>query len=440
MTGFSFDPVELSDDGTSLVSGDGNILEIPWAGSRLQRAAMVALSNNAEINAVTALATQTASATLHVSLTRTYVTVSAPERFSYAGGNPSANTSSNRVLMPVSSVLPATNGNLSGNLLSGANDRQAWSAWIGVRTDSAKLSFGVAAFAGRNFRVIVDDGTGPKFINKTPAATNKTDGSKSWVEIDFTGVYAVRDVWIEIERNTGVYDVSVEATSDVQPAEVRNRCTALFAGDSYSESQGATYVGQGWVPIASRLLGITDARQVAVGACGYFATNGGTRSTLRNQIPNWLGVNTDLTASEVDLIVIASGYNDRAAVVAATYTSAQIGAEAALTVQAARAAFPQAAIIVTGVWGGNFGPGATVIAMEAAIESAVEALNDPKVRFLPISTDVYPWLFGTGYVGATNSSGNSDRTITTDGIHPSDAGHTLIANRFAGAVRTLMGM
>lgn len=434
-------PVGSSDDKDFIVSPQGDeLLEISWAGSRLQRAAVVALANNAESSAVTSLATQTAVASLDASLTRTYGTVSAPQRFAYAGGVPSTNTSSNRVLMPVSSVLPATNGNLSGNLLSGANDRQAWSAWLGVRTDSAKLAYGVAAFAGRNFRVIVDDGTGPKFINKTPAATNKTDGSKSWVEIDFAGVYAVRDVWIEIERNTGIYDVSVEATSDVQPAEVRNRCVALFAGDSYSESQGASYVGLGWVPIASRLLGITDARQVAVGATGYFATNGGTRSTLRNQIPNWLGVNTDLTASEVDLIVIAAGYNDRAAVAAGTYTAAQVGIEAAACVQAARAAFPQTAIVVAGLWAAATGPDATITAIEAAVESSVEALADSKVRFLPVSTDVYPWIFGTGYVGATNGSGNSDRAITTDGIHPSDAGHALIAARFAGAFRQSMGM
>jgi lysophospholipase L1-like esterase len=405
---------------------------------RLRRAAIASLTNNAELNAVTSLATQTATASLHVSLTRTYTTLANPTRFAITGGAPVANASSNRVYMQVSSVLPATSGNLSGNLLSGANDRQAWQALVGVRTDSAKVSFGVNGYASRPFRVIVDDGSGPKYINRTGAAV-AADGSKTYIEVDFAGVYAVRDIWIEVERNTGVYDVSVVATSDVQPAIPRTSCVTLVTGDSYSESIGATAVAYGWAPTAGRLLGWSDVRQVAVGSCGYYADSSGTRSKLRDQIPRWLTVNSDLAASSVDAVVVACGLNDRT-LVPGTYSATQVGAEAAACVQDVRARFPAAVIVVVGPWGAAFGPGSTIQAIEAAIQSAVTALNEANVLFLPCSTEVSPWTFGTGYIGATNGSGNSDRAIGSDGLHPSDAGHALIAARFASAYRRAIGI
>lgn len=414
------------------VSGDGI--------ERLRRAAVAAMSNNAETNAVTTAATQTATGTLHASLTKVYSVITALSRFGWVGGAPVVNVSNSRIYLQVASVLPATNGNLTGALTGGtANDKQAWCGLVGVRTDSAKVSFGVNCPTGKLLRVIVDDGAGPRYINKT-AVASATPGSKSYIEIDFAGVYAMRDIWVEIEQESSVYDVAILPSSDAQPATVRNKCTTLVTGDSYSEGSGSSSRGVSWGAIAGRLLGWSDVRLVAVGSTGYFANASGVRSKVRDQIPNWLSVNTDLTASAVDLVVIAAGLNDRSLVQASTYTASQVGAEAAACVQSVRQTFPTAVIIVVGPWGAAYGPGSTIIAIEAAVQSAVAALGDGNTIFLPCSTDVSPWIAGTGYVGATNSSGNSDRAIGSDGLHPSDAGHALLAARFAAAYRRAIGV
>lgn len=49
-----------------------------------------------------------------------------------------------------------------------------------------------------------------------------------------------------------------------------------------------------------------------------------------------------------------------------------------------------------------------------------------------------PWTFGTGYIGATNGSGNSDFYITTDATHPVDLGHAHIGRVAADAIRKII--
>lgn len=42
------------------------------------------------------------------------------------------------------------------------------------------------------------------------------------------------------------------------------------------------------------------------------------------------------------------------------------------------------------------------------------------------------WITGNGKVGATTGNGNADIYISSDGTHPSNAGHEYLAWRLAG--------
>jgi hypothetical protein len=83
-----------------------------------------------------------------------------------------------------------------------------------------------------------------------------------------------------------------------------------------------------------------------------------------------------------------------------------------------------------GSWGAATGPSAAELAAEAAVQAAVTQFNDNLTFFCPWSTDPYgAWVNGTGKVNATNSSGNSDVYVSSDGKHPGTAGHLYIAGR-----------
>jgi len=121
------------------------------------------------------------------------------------------------------------------------------------------------------------------------------------------------------------------------------------------------------------------------------------------------------------------------------YTSAQIGAEAALLYPAIRAAYPDAFIVGAGVSPKNSGPAANYIAAEAAVQAAFAAWGDPFSAFIPVATAASPWLTGTGSVGSTNASGNCDVYLNSDGVHPAgEAGAAYYAGRLRDEYRRVL--
>ena len=88
---------------------------------------------------------------------------------------------------------------------------------------------------------------------------------------------------------------------------------------------------------------------------------------------------------------------------------------------------------------GARGPDAQTLAIDAAVQAAFAQWADPRSAFIPIASDASPWTFGTGYVGATNGSGNSDVAISADGTHPTDLGHVIYDQRATAGVRAAIG-
>ena len=136
-----------------------------------------------------------------------------------------------------------------------------------------------------------------------------------------------------------------------------------------------------------------------------------------------------------DLIVVANGYNDKAGTSSNVATLANVKANALSSWQSIRRLFPDSLIVILGVFAGRSGPDADSIACENGLKAQFDAWSDDFALWIPVSTDVAPWMFGTGYTGATNNSGNSDVVIASDGTHPGDYGHEYIGARFAAAFR-----
>lgn len=406
-----------------------NELEIAAGGGatasiqKLKRAAASAAAFNPEDAATFSGATVTVNATHDAALTKAYTVAANQASFRFSGGKPTLNAATTQLTFPVSSIAPDTTGNLSA-VLPSTPSYQAWGWEVEFQTESETVEIQVTGFTNHYFRLLVNG----QYVDKTPTVFTQNNAA-NYIKL----VFATRETrTIRYEGNVqdNFRGVAVLPTANIWPTYSADQITALCAGDSYSEGQGATQPGnQAWCKVMGRLLGWNDVRQVAVGGTGYI-NNAGTRSKIANQIPNWLTVNSDLTAASVNVITVAAGYNDYAT------SAATVAAEAAADVVAIRAAFPNALIFVFGVWAGVRGPDATTTAIETAILASVAAAGISNVYLIPVSTDAAPWTFGTGRVGAPNGSGNSDTDISTDGTHWSNQGHLNGGRRGANGIRS----
>lgn len=360
------------------------------------------------------------------------LTNAATNQVAWYGGTP-VGINSLYVAMPVTSVSPNTGGNIG----SGQGANSSWSAAYEIETDAISI------------QPIL-------YMDNVKKVMFQVDGQY----IDFTGstgTGAAADYCYQLTfasagtRRVRVMFSTNPSTGPVLPKAIRLSPLASmwkpsqkdvvkvgFIGDSYVQgTNGASTIypipNAAWPVLTCELLGFRDCRQLAVGGTGYLATNSGFFSKLRDQIPLWAS-----TQGPFDLFIVGAGYNDTPP----SFTAAAIQAEVTVYLQTLRARFPNVPIIVLGCQAGNGGPSANQIACENAISAGVtdylSASQDPICKFAPVSTDTPTWLNGTGKVGATNASGNSDTYVDNDGAHPSLAGAQYLAFRTARAVRVAL--
>lgn len=421
--------------------------------SRLKRTMARALDNNPlSLPARTDL-TVTQSATSDGTLTNlplaasNLLTANARDLVAWYGGYPAgASAASASVVVPVSSMLPG-NGNLQGYTNTPSNvtaDLSQWTAVMEFMTDATTVELG---FLLSNKRVVFLLVNGQYLVDRTTGWTGAGAGNaNSFLKIaGLTGINRITALFgvdVSGPSATMVAGLRTNALASVWKPDQQNVLRAAFAGDSFVEGQGLlangnfvhTVPNAPMAQVAGQLLGIRDVRQFAVGGSGYLADNNGTRSKFAAQIARWAPNGNGPTGQgPFDLIVINHGFNDQAQAAAAPDTfQAEVLADLRLI-----RSYSAAPIVVLGSQAGKRGPDANTLLVEARIKAAVEQVADPLCRFAPVSADVQPWISGTGQIGATNGSGNSDlyTSAAPDTSHPSLAGHYYLGQRVATAVR-----
>ncbi|TCR07284.1 lysophospholipase L1-like esterase [Neorhizobium sp. JUb45] len=374
-------------------------------------------------------ATTDAALAASIPLATANALTAAAAKVAWYGGVPAviANTF---VGMPVVSNLPA-NGNLAS--LANANvsaDLSMYNHAAEIMTDADTVEFSIYCRTDRKVMFQVDG----QYVSKAGHVGVTASNSYNFFKLTFTSKRPRR---IRILMS----NMSEAASSPTMLSAVRlSALSAFWKPDQsgvlrlgcYTDSYG---MGGGtqtnwdtpnaaFTTLAGELLGMRDVRQLSQFGTGYIATGSG-RSKLLAQIPRSIS-----QQGPWDLILVAHGYND------AAQAPATVQAEALAALRLIREGAPNVPIVVVGPWGGRTGPSAAVVGVENAISSAVTALADPLCRFAPNSTAAQPFLFGTGYQGATNASGNSDVYIGTDGTHFTPiVGHEYGAYRVATAVR-----
>lgn len=346
----------------------------------------------------------------------------------WMGGAPVPKSADVFVMQPVSSSAPST-GNLVGYAGAGiTSDMNQWNAGIEIMDDGATVEF--SAYVPETTRKIMFQVDG-QYVDK--AGTSVASAGTNYFKLAFgsTKDRRIRMLTSCAQGGNGptlLIGLRSSPLASVWKPDQSDVLTCKVFGDSYAEGTPLAYgvPNATWCSLMCELLGIRNCLQHAVGTTGYL-NDGAGRSRLRVQIAQSI----TQQGPAPDIIVVAHGYNDY------TATPSALTVEVAYCLGLLRALYPNVPIVVFGAQAGARGPDTQTIGIENAIAAGVAAFNDPLCKFAPYSTATPAFLNGTGYVGATNSSGNSDILIGPDATHPtSPLGHQHLGYRQADGVRT----
>lgn len=340
--------------------------------------------------------------TLPAGQTNAYTLAAKPTTFRAVGG--SMYPSGSHAGKVRSAVIAATGGNLS------VNDGSQGSCWrLPLLVDAAKVSFRVKPTTAA-FRFLVDG----QYVSTAGTNTIATSGSDEYISLDF-GSRALRRVTLEGQQNCAFVGVYVGSTEKVYAAPAADGPTAVLLGDSYAYGSTAAALGDSFGRVMADWLGIEAMTCSGSGGTGWATGSSAYRFDQRI-------TNGDLSLGGApDVICLMASYNDRA------NSTATITANTLAGLQAARAAHPNALILVFGCFPGATGPSTGITDAENAVFAAVDSFGDAKTAKIPVSTITAGALItGTGKVGTTTGSGNSDIYTDTDGVHPPTAGHAFI--------------
>jgi lysophospholipase L1-like esterase len=258
-------------------------------------------------------------------------------------------------------------------------------------------------------------GTGAA-LNADSRSYSITAGADGYLKLKFGAVGARRITLISGDLNNyAVRKINTRQVSTVTPYVPAPLHWAHF-GDSFSQHTGATYQSLSLANWLHAAFGFNfDFINAGQGGTGYAASSqnfpgvapvNGKKPSLRQQYL------LNIKQCRVDLVTILAGINDGAA------NTSLITSEVVAMLKDIRADFPLAPILVFGT---NAGSGGSTTP-EATIAAACAQVSG--VWFFPIQTwSAGKFLRGTGRVGATAGNGNADLYVSSDGTHPSDAGH-----------------
>lgn len=196
----------------------------------------------------------------------------------------------------------------------------------------------------------------------------------------------------------------------IDPALLQPGTTSVIFGDSWTRGTGADVLERGYAYLAGEALGWNN-RVMGVGGTGYLNPGPENQGTFEQRI-------AELPEDPFARIVIMQGsVNDT------TQDLAQLEPAAARTVDAMKAKFPAAQLIILGPASNTSQPGKELIAVDGTLRKVAEA------KGLPFISPV-----GDRWIGPGNFAQVIDRAKAS---HPSTAGHQYLADRTVEALRAL---
>ncbi len=351
--------------------------------------------------------------------------------------------------------------------------------------DGDMLSFDVQGIGGGSIMWRVDD----QFVSLTPTAV-PGNGAENYAFLNF-GSRALRrvELWGSSAPFSGVY---TKPTDSIVPAPIRGPRT-LFIGDSFTEGAGANGGLNDYVANFATALNWDDVWGSGVGGTGYLAVNGSSQkyrdriatdvipfapqlifitggyndsastaaaiateaqalvTALKTALPAakivmvapyWTGGPATMSKLILDQTAALKGVADANGLywISLTELPLRNGVAPMATTLGAAAAANATSLTVSGRVGVNQTfkfPDGTKFQVKAITGAGpFTATTDGPIQTAQANgaaiTEVGPSLWqGTGAVGATSGWGNCDLIVSSDHVHPSAAGHTLMGQTLA---------
>jgi hypothetical protein len=278
------------------------------------------------------------------------------------------------------------------------------------------------AFNGNLGNIAVDDViVSPQSWSYPPL--NGTN--QGFLMLDFHGIRSPRKISF-YPSEAGIFPgVMVDHSSHVWA--VPANCTIYVEGCSYEGGgHSAPYcLGNLWPEILARKLHCDNLIDGGVGGTGFtnFAGQYIYQMPESNAVAdNYCGRASIIVSNNPDLVIV-SGVGNDVSRDAGTSNSIYLSNLVWLTI--VRAGLPNVPIVEMALLPNPQVNLPQFVAMMQAMSNAVFTFGDTNVYFI----NALPWFNGTGNVGATNGSGNTDFYTSNDGIHPTDYGAEYIASQ-----------
>lgn len=198
-----------------------------------------------------------------------------------------------------------------------------------------------------------------------------------------------------------------DENNTLKPVEYKELPTVAFFGDSYTSGVGASQGNKRWTTLLAQKLRWTEAN-MGMGGTGYLTT-AGKEGCGKDTCPNYAGMIGAAVKAKPSVVVVSGGRNDL------SQNPTDVAAAVRDFFTALRSELPEAKIIVTSpVWDAT-APPARLDELARVVEGEAKAA---KATYLDV---------GEPLVGHTN-------LITSDKVHPNDAGHQALSIAVEGAL------
>lgn len=304
-----------------------------------------------------------------------------------------------------------------------ASGQSTWSVEFGTDAQIFQVRMKYISTATR-YRLSID---GRKVTDLMQPSNGITPGSGHLITFDL-GSTAPRHIRFDFTTFPfgGVY---VPPTAQIWSAPLRGRRAAVL-GDSISDGSSANTGGSAgtWVDRYARLMGYHDMWRQGRGGTGYITP--GSFAVFRDRVAG------DVTPWEFNELIIWGGFND------STGSQPEIATAADLLYETVQSALPSCEVIVAGCWSPTGTPSTGQANTNATLRAAALAAGLPFIdvqsgEVLDATGAVVAsqgkWITGTGNAGSPAGNGNADVYISSDGIHPNDAGHVYLSRRMHAA-------
>lgn len=262
------------------------------------------------------------------------------------------------------------------------------------------------------FQVFVDGApTSATPYSITPASV----GGSNLVPVTFSGGTKLRRIRLEFTRSVSLGGIIVASLDFIAAAGKHLQAQGLLIGDSYSDGANGVPSLNTYAYRLGKYLGC-DLLIEGQGGTGFVAVSGSGKSRYIDRI---ISAYANTPGLNPDFVFLQGSVND------ANGNEVNLPTYLLPAIAQVRAYWPRAKIIMNNLLFPSGVPGNGMTTASTNLKAAASKVD----LFIDPVTEV--WYGGNSNAASPNGSGNSDVLLSSDGLHPTQVGHDMMASVLA---------